>query len=70
MPTFRVRRHSIEPQGAARRALLEAVEIDVRTDIAILLVGGEPLLMLPSLDEVLVAMDLTPDDVEEKSGLR
>jgi hypothetical protein len=32
-----------------------------------LYVAGEPLLFLRSLDDLLDAMDLTPDDVEEKS---
>lgn len=61
---YRVRRASIEPQGAARRALLDAVEIRVTDDTAVLAVGGEPLLVMPSLEEVLQAMSLERDDVE------
>lgn len=67
---YRVRRGSIEPQGAARRALLEAVEIEVAADAAVLRVAGEPLLILRSLEDLLAAMDLTLDDVEEREPSR
>lgn len=64
---FRVRRHSYDAANAARRALLQALELRAEPGLATLYVAGEPLLMLKSLDELLAAMDLTLDDVEEQS---
>jgi hypothetical protein len=61
---YRVRRQSIEPEGAARRVLLEAVEIEERDGTAVLRVAGEPLLIMRTLDELLAAMELELDDLE------
>lgn len=63
---FRVKRHSYDAANAPRRALLQAVEIHVEPGAATLYVAGEPLLFLKTLDDLLDAMDLSPDDVEEK----
>ena len=64
---FRVRRHSFDAANAPRRALLQAVELHEEPGAATLYVANEPLLFLRTLDELLDAMDLTMDDVEEKS---
>lgn len=63
---FRVRRHSYDAANAPRRALLQAVELHDEDGTATLYVAGEPLLFLKSFDELLDAMDLTADDIEEK----
>lgn len=67
MRTYRVRRQSVEPHHAARRALLDAVEISEANDATILRVAGEALLVLPTLGDMLAAMDLTLDDIEERA---
>lgn len=64
---YRVRRHSFDAANAPRRALLQAVELREEPGAATLYVAGEPLLILKSLDELLDAMDLTVDDVEERA---
>lgn len=63
---FRVKRHSYDAANAPRRALLQAVEIHEEPGAATLFVAGEPLLFLKNLDELLDAMDLAADDLEEK----
>ena len=64
---YRVRRQSIEPEGAARRVLLEAVEIEEKDGTAVLRVAGEPLLIMRTLDELLAAMELDADDIEQRA---
>lgn len=63
-----MRRHSYDVANAPRRALLQAVELREEPGVATLYVAGEPLLILKSLDELLAAMDLTLEDIEERSG--
>ena len=37
--------------------------IEEREGAAVLFVAGEPLLVLPTMDELLRTLDLTPDDL-------
>jgi hypothetical protein len=68
MSIYRVRRSSIADANAPRRALLDAVEIREEKDAAILVVAGEALLVLRSVDELLDAMGITRDDIELHGG--
>ena len=66
MKTFRVKRATLASNPGSRGELLQAVVFEDHGTRAIAAIGGEPLFELASLDEVLVAMKLTRDDVEER----
>lgn len=64
MRSYRVRQSSLDQQASQRAVLLQAVEFQDHGTHCVALVAGEPLLELPTLDEILTAMHLTRTDIE------